>query len=109
MNQYIFKNKTTVLTGGASGIGLALANKLAELGSDLAIIDCNDIALKKVCDDLKSKYPKLEISGYKLDLSKISEIYNIRYFIYWHTHFQWEQEINWIKYITNSLWYYWLS
>ncbi len=74
MNQYIFKNKTTVLTGGASGIGLALANKLAELGSDLAIIDCNDIALKKVCDDLKSKYPKLEISGYKLDLSKISEI-----------------------------------
>lgn len=43
------------------------------------------------------------------NLSKISEIYNIRYFIYWHTHFHWEQEINWIKYITNALWYYWLS
>ncbi|MGE4444366.1 MAG: metallophosphoesterase [Candidatus Altimarinota bacterium] len=43
------------------------------------------------------------------NLSKISEIYNIRYFIYGHTHFHGEQEINGIKYITNALGYYGLS
>lgn len=43
------------------------------------------------------------------NLSKIYEIYNVKYAIYWHTHFHWEQEINWIKYISNALWYYWLS
>lgn len=43
------------------------------------------------------------------NLSKIYEIYNLKYAIYWHTHFHWEQEINWIKYITHALGYYWLS
>lgn len=33
------KDKVTVVTGGARGIGLALANVSAELGSDIAIID----------------------------------------------------------------------
>lgn len=43
------------------------------------------------------------------NLSKLWELYNISYFIYWHTHFHWEQEINWIKYMTNALGYYGLS
>lgn len=43
------------------------------------------------------------------NLSKIYEIYNVKYAIYWHTHFHWEQEINWIKYMTNALGYYGLS
>lgn len=43
------------------------------------------------------------------NLSKIYEKYWVKYSIYGHTHYKWNEEINWIEYITNTLWYYWLS
>lgn len=46
MSQY--KNKVAVITGAASGIGLALAIKLAEQGCNLALADRNSEGLKQV-------------------------------------------------------------
>lgn len=74
MNRYIFKNKTAIITGGVAGIGKAVAYKLAEKGSNLAIIDLNKAVIDEVCDDLRSKYPKQNITGYQLDVSNFSDI-----------------------------------
>jgi pyruvate/2-oxoglutarate dehydrogenase complex dihydrolipoamide dehydrogenase (E3) component len=39
---FSLKGRTTVITGGARGIGLALAFAVAEAGSDVAILDILD-------------------------------------------------------------------
>lgn len=39
---FSLKGRTTVITGGARGIGLALAFAVAEAGSNVAILDISD-------------------------------------------------------------------
>ena len=41
-----FKNKTAVITGGASGIGLLCGQNLAEKGANVLLVDINEEALK---------------------------------------------------------------
>ena len=36
-----FRSRVALVTGGASGIGFAVANQLAELGAQIAIADIN--------------------------------------------------------------------
>ena len=44
--------KRALVTGAASGIGLALARELASRGARLVLLDCNETALNRVCDEL---------------------------------------------------------
>jgi NAD(P)-dependent dehydrogenase (short-subunit alcohol dehydrogenase family) len=44
--------KNAVVTGAASGIGLALARELASRGATLALLDLNETALNDICDEL---------------------------------------------------------
>ncbi len=46
------KNRTIVVTGGARGLGFAIASSLAELGARIALIDIDDDALEKACASL---------------------------------------------------------
>src|SRR5262249_11778640 len=41
-----FKDQVAVITGGASGIGLAIAKKLSSAGASVAMIDLNQAALQ---------------------------------------------------------------
>ncbi|MGB0938156.1 MAG: SDR family oxidoreductase [Colwellia sp.] len=50
-----FKNKVAVITGAASGIGYALATKLAEQGCHLVLVDRNEEQLVKVQEEVSSK------------------------------------------------------
>jgi NAD(P)-dependent dehydrogenase (short-subunit alcohol dehydrogenase family) len=45
-------NKKIVLTGAASGIGLALLNMLARQQVQILAVDVNEEALKTVCNNL---------------------------------------------------------
>ena len=57
-----FKGKTVVITGGASGIGLATANEFASAGANVVIVDMDKEALdlrQKQFDD--KKFPLLAI------------------------------------------------
>src|SRR5437764_7840722 len=49
------RNRTILITGGSSGIGLAFARKFAELGSEVIVTGRRQAVLKAV----KAKYPKL--------------------------------------------------
>jgi NADP-dependent 3-hydroxy acid dehydrogenase YdfG len=49
-----FNNKVVVITGAASGIGRALAQEFAKLGSKLAIMDFNGEGLEETVKSLPS-------------------------------------------------------
>jgi len=48
MNNNVLKNKVAVVTGGASGLGLAIARELVRSGANVAIADVNPKNLKNV-------------------------------------------------------------
>ena len=50
-----FSNKTAVITGGASGIGLLCGQNLAEKGANVLLVDINEEALKEKCEEINSK------------------------------------------------------
>jgi len=50
------KQKTTVITGGASGIGRQIAYSFAGNGSDVAIIDIDDKLGQEAADDIIKKH-----------------------------------------------------
>ena len=50
MNDNVLKNKTAVVTGAASGLGLAIARGLVDSGANVAVVDANEENLKSVYD-----------------------------------------------------------
>ena len=50
-----FNGKVAVITGGASGIGLGLANTFAKRGMKLVLADINKEALDKVSKEFSDK------------------------------------------------------
>lgn len=69
---YSFYGKTALVTGAASGIGAALAGKLAALGCHLALVDVNSDGVTAVAASLKSG--SRSITAYAVDLADTSAI-----------------------------------
>ncbi|MEH6548516.1 MAG: SDR family NAD(P)-dependent oxidoreductase [Pseudomonadales bacterium] len=51
--------KVAVITGAGGGVGSALAQQLADLGCDLALVDINEATLNKVAESLAGKHIKV--------------------------------------------------
>lgn len=47
-----FKNKTVIITGGASGIGLLCGRCFAKEGANVEFVDINEKALQQNCDEI---------------------------------------------------------
>ena len=69
-----FDGKTAVITGAGSGMGLLAAQKFAESGANVAMLDINGEALEKEAEKLKAEgYPVLAV---KCDVRKFEDIKN---------------------------------
>ena len=55
MNQIDLKNRKAVITGGAQGIGLAIAERLLDSGASVSLWDREEYLLKETSDSLSSK------------------------------------------------------
>ncbi|MCH1928914.1 SDR family oxidoreductase [Shewanella sp. A25] len=65
------KDKVVVITGGAGGLGLAMAQNFAEAGARLALIDVDQEKLERACADLGST---TEVQGYALDITDEEDV-----------------------------------
>ncbi len=61
------KNKSAIVTGGASGIGASICAKLAEHGANIAVWDINEAGLKEIKDKL-AKYD-VKVESYKTNVT----------------------------------------
>lgn len=52
MNARVFEGKVAVVTGGASGVGLALARQLLDAGAKVAVVDRDALSLERALDGL---------------------------------------------------------
>ncbi len=66
--------RVAVITGGASGIGLAAAKRFAALGMKLCLADLRQEALARAIDEL----PGAQVIGVATDVSKMKDVEAIR-------------------------------
>lgn len=67
-----FKDKVAVITGGAGGVGRAIAIALANEGAKVVISDINDKKLEETTAELKAINP--EAMGIRADVSKLDSV-----------------------------------
>ncbi|MEZ9367352.1 SDR family oxidoreductase [Shewanella sp. 10N.286.51.B2] len=65
------KDKVVVITGGAGGLGLAMAQEFAAQGARLALIDVDQEKLERACADLGAS---TEVQGYALDITDEEDV-----------------------------------
>jgi 3-oxoacyl-[acyl-carrier protein] reductase len=70
MNQFDMKGRSAIVTGGASGIGLAIAKRLAHSGANVAIWDMNEQAMADAAKSLGN----VKTHTAKVDVSKIDQV-----------------------------------
>lgn len=69
------KGKVSIITGSASGIGLAMAEKFAEAGSNVVIADLKIEAAQAVANDIKAKY-NIDTLAVAMDVSNEEQVNN---------------------------------
>ena len=72
MNSFSLNGKVALVTGGAYGIGFAIAEALAKAGAKIAFNCRNDANLQKALDDYKAK--GIEAHGYIADVTKEDDV-----------------------------------
>lgn len=68
-----YKNKTVLVTGGASGIGLAITDHFAHAGANVAIVGRRESVGKEVEDDYQQK--GLNVTFFQGDVSKEEDVH----------------------------------
>ena len=66
------KGKKAIITGSGTGIGAAIAYRLAEAGADLDLLDIDEEKLNKVKEGLQQFDTRINV--YKVNLSSRDEI-----------------------------------
>ncbi|MEM5515201.1 SDR family oxidoreductase [Pseudoalteromonas sp. AS84] len=72
------KNNTVVITGGAQGLGFAMAQKFALMGANIALIDMAQDLLNTACEELTQlEGVTSNIKGYAANVTTESEVENV--------------------------------
>ena len=67
-----------LITGGSSGIGLAVAREFAALGADLLLVARGPDRLQRVCAELRSEFPNRSVQAIAADVAVVEERERIR-------------------------------
>ncbi|WP_018626330.1 SDR family NAD(P)-dependent oxidoreductase [Niabella aurantiaca] len=67
-----FSNKIAIITGGANGIGKAVAYRLGKEGAKLAVFDLDKVLLQKTIEEFKKA--GITATGYLVDISYENEV-----------------------------------
>jgi 2-dehydro-3-deoxy-L-rhamnonate dehydrogenase (NAD+) len=70
MNNLDMKGRSAIVTGGASGIGLAIVKRLAQSGANVAIWDMNEKTMAEVAKGLSG----VKVHTAKVDITKLAEV-----------------------------------
>lgn len=62
-----FQEQTAIVTGGADGLGKAVAERLAKEGAKVALLDLNEELLQKTTEEMRSQ--GLNVSAFQTDIS----------------------------------------
>lgn len=71
----LLKDKVAIVTGGAQGIGEAIARKLASEGAAIALVDVNYEKAKATADEIKKL--GVDTEAYKADVSNTGEVQEV--------------------------------
>ncbi len=71
----LLKDKVAIVTGGAQGIGEAIARKLASQGAAIALVDINYEKVKATADEIKKI--GVDTEAYKADVSNTNEVQEV--------------------------------
>lgn len=70
----LLDNRTALITGGSSGIGLEIAKEFARNGANIIILGRNIDKLKKATNLIKNVNQKIEVNSYQIDISLEKDI-----------------------------------
>ena len=70
MNNFDFKNRVAIITGGAQGFGLAISKRIIQSGGKVVIWDIDENAIKSALDEVNSE----NLSFKKVDVTNFVEI-----------------------------------
>eukprot|EP01084_Bolivina_argentea_P282532 483633_1 len=79
MSDFTVSGQLAVITGGADGIGKAIAIKLAMEGCNVAIIDINKNKLNETVTALKVLFPTIKIYGFECDMTDENAVKSLTY------------------------------
>ncbi|KAJ5306050.1 hypothetical protein PENANT_c024G01908 [Penicillium antarcticum] len=71
MTTQILAGKTCLITGGAGGLGKAIASQFLEAGANVVVCDINDERLQQTSAELSSKGP---LKAIKTDITNTAEV-----------------------------------
>lgn len=64
-----FGNKVALITGGSSGIGLALGQRIAELGGEVVLVARREAPLADAAQQIKARTPRARVETLALDVA----------------------------------------
>lgn len=74
MNRIDLDGRAAVVTGGAAGLGLGIARRLAESGADICIWDVNEDGLAQAVEELSEMAGGTKVTGRAADISDNSAV-----------------------------------
>lgn len=74
MTTISLQNEVVLVTGGTSGIGLAIAKKFAESGAKLVLFGTNRARGEKAVEALRADVASLEVNFYQVDVSSLEAV-----------------------------------